>query len=182
MMTTLPQTLFDEIERHGRDAYPEECVGALIGTVAAGGTARTVQRLFPIDNRSGDNRKRRYLVSPLDYLAAERAADSAGNTLLGFYHSHPEHPAEPSATDLDLAQPNFVYIIVSIRRRRERRDARGRRFLLDSREPASSPTNWRAPDCGTSGLLDRLLRPRRLRVTFDQLVIERGRACLAASS
>ena len=116
-MTTLPKTLFDEIKRHGRDAYPEECVGALIGTVAAGGTARTVQRLFPIDNRSGDNRKRRYLVSPLDYLAAERAADGAGKTLLGFYHSHPEHPAEPSATDLDLAQPNFVYIIVSIRRR-----------------------------------------------------------------
>ena len=115
-MTTLPQTLFDEIERHGREAYPEECVGALIGTVAAGGAARTVERLFPIDNRSGENRKRRYLVSPLDYLAAERAADAAGKTLLGFYHSHPEHPAEPSATDLDLAQPNFVYLIVSIRR------------------------------------------------------------------
>ena len=117
-MTTLPKTLFDEIERHGRAAYPEECVGALIGTVAAGGKARTVERLFPIDNRSGENRKRRYLVSPLDYLAAERAADSAGKTLLGFYHSHPEHPAEPSATDLAWAQPNFVYIIMSIRRHR----------------------------------------------------------------
>ena len=115
-MTTLPKTLFAEIERHGREAYPEECVGALIGTVARGGTVRTVERLFPIDNRSGENRKRRYLVSPLDYLAAERAADSAGKTLLGFYHSHPEHPAEPSATDLDLAQPHFVYLIVSIRR------------------------------------------------------------------
>ena len=115
-MTTLPRTLFTEIERHGRDAYPEECVGALIGTVAAGGSERTVERLFPIDNRSGENRKRRYLVSPLDYLAAERAADSAGRTLLGFYHSHPEHPAEPSATDLAWAQPNFVYIIMSIRR------------------------------------------------------------------
>jgi proteasome lid subunit RPN8/RPN11 len=115
-MTTLPKTLFDDIERHGRDAYPEECVGALIGTVADGGGTRTVERLFPIDNRSGENRKRRYLVSPLDYLAAERAADSAGKTLLGFYHSHPEHPAEPSTTDLAWAQPNFTYIIMSIRR------------------------------------------------------------------
>ena len=115
-MTTLPQTLFDEIERHGREAYPEECVGALIGTVAADGAVRTVERLFPIDNRSDENRKRRYLVSPLDYLAAERAADATGQTLLGFYHSHPEHPARPSATDLDLAQPNFVYVIVSVRR------------------------------------------------------------------
>ena len=132
-MTTLPKTLFDEIERHGRDAYPEECVGALIGTVAAGGKVRTVERLFPIDNRSGENRQRRYLVSPLDYLAAERAADSAGKTLLGFYHSHPEHPAEPSATDLDLAQPNFVYVIVSIRRAPDEapRAAGAGAFLLD---------------------------------------------------
>ena len=115
-MTSIPRALLAEIEQHGRAAYPEECVGALIGSVAAGGKARIVERLFPIDNRSGDNRKRRYLVSPLDYLAAERAADAAGKTLLGFYHSHPEHPAEPSATDLELAQPNFVYLIVSIRR------------------------------------------------------------------
>ena len=113
-MTTLPKTLFTAIERHGREAYPEECVGTLIGTVAEDGT-RTVERLFPIDNRS-TIRERRYLVSPRDYLAAERAADAAGKTLLGFYHSHPEHPARPSATDLELAQPNFVYIIVSIRR------------------------------------------------------------------
>ena len=116
-MTTLPKILFDEIERHGREAYPEECVGALIGTVAAGGSERTVERLVRIDNRSEENRKRRYLVSPLAYLAAERAADSAGKTLLGFYHSHPEHPAEPSATDLAWAQPNFAYVIMSIRRR-----------------------------------------------------------------
>ncbi len=115
-MTTLPKILFDQIERHGRDAYPEECVGALIGTVAAGGSERAVERLFPIDNRSEENRKRRYLVSPLAYLAAERAADSAGKALLGFYHSHPEHPAEPSATDLAWAQPNFAYVIMSIRR------------------------------------------------------------------
>ena len=132
-MTTLPKTLFDEIERHGREAYPEECVGALIGTVAAAGTTRSVERLFPIDNRSEANRKRRYLVSPLDYLAAERAADGAGKTLLGFYHSHPEHPAAPSATDLDLAQPNFVYIIVSIRRAADEapRAAGAGAFLLD---------------------------------------------------
>lgn len=137
-MTTLPKTLFAEIERHGRGAYPEECVGALIGTMAADGAARTVQRLFPIDNRSGENRKRRYLVSPLDYLAAERAADSAGKTLLGFYHSHPEHPAEPSATDLAWAQPNFVYIIMSIRRTGVAAPAAAGAgaFLLDSNRAA----------------------------------------------
>ena len=129
-MTTLPQTLFDEIERHGRDAYPEECVGALIGNVAAAGSARTVERLFAIDNRSGENRKRRYLVSPLDYLAAERAADSAGKTLLGFYHSHPEHPAEPSTTDLawGAAQLRLHHHVDPARRRRRPRGRRRRRI------------------------------------------------------
>ena len=133
-MTTLPKTLFATLEWHACEAYPEECVGALIGTVAEGGAARTVERLFPIDNRSQADRKRRYLVSPLDYLAAERSADATGQTLLGFYHSHPEHPARPSATDLDLAQPNFVYIIVSIRRAPDGapRAAGAGAFLLDS--------------------------------------------------
>ena len=148
-MTTLPKTLFDEIKRHGREAYPEECVGALIGRVAADGTARRVERLLPIDNRSGENRKRRYLVSPRDYLAAERAADAAGKTLLGFYHSHPEHPAEPSATDLDLAQPNFVYLIVSIRR---------------------TPDD--APRAAGTGVF--LLDPDRCGFRADQLVIDQA--------
>ena len=111
-MTTISQTLFTAIERHGLKTYPEECVGALIGTIDGDG-ARTVERLVPIENRSVA-RARRYLVSPQDYLAAERTADATGKTLLGFYHSHPEHPARPSATDLELALPNFVYLIVSI--------------------------------------------------------------------
>ena len=152
-MTTLPQTLFTEIEQHGRAAYPEECVGALIGRVAAGAgagaQARTVERLFPIDNRSDENRKRRYLVSPLDYLAAERAADAAGKTLLGFYHSHPEHPARPSATDLELAQPNFAYLIVSIRR-----------------------VEGAAPRAVAAGVF--LLDPERAGFLTDELVVNQG--------
>ena len=113
-MITLSKILLTKIEQHGTDAYPDECVGALIGSVDARVLAWEVERLFPINNRSEANRKRRYLVSPLDYLSAEKAADEAGKTLLGFYHSHPEHPASPSVTDLNLAQPNFIYLIISI--------------------------------------------------------------------
>ena len=150
-MTTLPKTFFDEIERHGRDAYhyPEECVGALIGTVAAGGTARTVQRLFPIDNRSGDNRKRRYLVSPLDYLAAERAADSR------------QHPARLLPLASLSTRPSRAPPISTWRNRTSstsscRSGGAGRRTRETLRPqppapapscsiptaPASSPTNW----------------------------------------
>jgi proteasome lid subunit RPN8/RPN11 len=57
----------------------------------------------------------RRAVDDKDYLAAERKASAAGLTLLGFYHSHPDHPAEPSQYDLDHAFPTFVYPIVSIR-------------------------------------------------------------------
>jgi len=53
-------------------------------------------------------------VSDLDYLRVERAADAAGAQLLGFYHSHPDHPARPSQYDLDHALPSFSYIIVSV--------------------------------------------------------------------
>lgn len=113
-MITLSEILLTKIECHGISSYPNECVGALIGSVNTGRMVWEIERIFPINNRTGDDRKRRYLVSPLDYLSAEKAADEVNQTLLGFYHSHPEHPAMPSSTDLDWAQPNFIYLIVSV--------------------------------------------------------------------
>ena len=59
--------------------------------------------------------RRRFLVRPSDYRDAERRAAAIGAELLGFYHSHPDHPAEPSQYDLDHAWPFFSYVIVSVR-------------------------------------------------------------------
>ena len=113
-MITLSKILLTKIEHYGTSCYPNECVGALIGNVNTGRMVWEVERVFPINNQTEADRKRRYLVSPLDYLSAEKAADEVNETLLGFYHSHPEHPAVPSSTDLDWAQPNFIYLIVSV--------------------------------------------------------------------
>ncbi len=114
MTTTIPQTLLREMARAGERAYPYECVGALFGDRPPSGPV--VTQVMPLDNDSDQDRRRRFHVADRDYLACERHALAAGVELLGFYHSHPDHPAEPSATDLRFAQPLFLYIIVSIER------------------------------------------------------------------
>lgn len=96
------------IERHGRDAYPHECCGALLGA------GDRVVAAFPLPNVTTEGPRRRFRVDDRDYLASEREAGARGLTLLGFYHSHPDHPALPSQYDLDHAWPTFVYPIVSV--------------------------------------------------------------------
>ena len=97
----------DGIRAHAREAYPYECCGALIGRDGA------VQRTFALPNATDEGPRRRFLVRPDDYREAERDSQALGLELLGFYHSHPDHPARPSQYDLDHAWPFFSYIIVS---------------------------------------------------------------------
>jgi proteasome lid subunit RPN8/RPN11 len=96
------------IRAHGREAYPHECCGALIGRDGV------VTATVPLPNVTDEGPRRRFRVSDRDYLAVQRAADAAGDDLLGFYHSHPDHPAEPSQYDLDHAFPSFSYVIVAV--------------------------------------------------------------------
>jgi len=97
-----------EIRRHGEEAYPHECCGALVGS--AGHATATVA----LPNTTEEGPRRRFLVRPSDYRLAEQRAQELGGELLGFYHSHPDHPARPSQYDLDHAWPTFAYIIVSV--------------------------------------------------------------------
>ena len=94
------------IRRHGEETYPHECCGALVGT---GGHATATVAL---PNTTEEGPRRRFLVRPSDYRTAEQRATELGGELLGFYHSHPDHPARPSQYDLDHAWPTFAYIIV----------------------------------------------------------------------
>ena len=96
------------IRRHGQETYPHECCGALIET--AGGVRATV----PLPNTTEEGPRRRFLVRPSDYRVAETRARELGGELVGFYHSHPDHPARPSQYDLDHAWPNFAYVIVAV--------------------------------------------------------------------
>jgi len=99
----------DAIRKHGAETYPNECCGALIGRDGQ------VTTTFALPNTTEEGPRRRFLVRPDDYRQAEKQARDAGGDLLGFYHSHPDHPARPSQYDLDHAWPFFSYIIVSVR-------------------------------------------------------------------
>ena len=96
------------IRAHGRNAFPHECCGALLGRDGV------VHEAFALPNTTEEGPRRRFLVRPDDYRAAEKRAREAGLELLGFYHSHPDHPARPSQYDLDHAWPSFSYVIVSV--------------------------------------------------------------------
>ena len=98
-----------EIRRHGTETYPNECCGALIASGEA------IVEAFPLPNTTAEGPRRRFLIGPNDYRLAEQRARERGGTLAGFYHSHPDHPARPSETDLAQAWPNLTYIIVAVR-------------------------------------------------------------------
>ncbi len=107
MLTLRPEAEID-IRRHGRESYPHECCGALIGR---GGV---VDEALALPNAANGATRRRFRIGPADYQAAERRALARGAALVGFYHSHPDHPARPSQYDLDHAWPVFAYVIVSV--------------------------------------------------------------------
>jgi proteasome lid subunit RPN8/RPN11 len=96
------------IRAHGQDTYPHECCGALVGR--DGHVTATVA----LPNTTEEGPRRRFLVRPSDYRDAERSARELDAQLLGFYHSHPDHPARPSQYDLDHAWPTFAYVIVAV--------------------------------------------------------------------
>ena len=96
------------IRSHGQETYPHECCGALIGRDDA------VTAVVALPNTTEEGPRRRFMVRPSDYQLAERRASELGGELLGFYHSHPDHPARPSQYDLDHAWPTFAYIIVAV--------------------------------------------------------------------
>lgn len=101
----------DAIEAHGEETYPYECCGFMFGT---DGQTRVIDEVQRVDNAKEGDQRRRFQIDPKDYQEAERAADSKGKQLLGVYHSHPDHPAEPSEHDRKQAMPFFSYIIVSV--------------------------------------------------------------------
>ena len=103
-----------EIEAHGERTFPHECGGMIIGHFDAEKGKRTVE-LLPMENAmDAAEQHNRVLILPKDVLRAERYARSQKLDVIGYYHSHPDHPAIPSQFDLDHALPVWTYIIVSV--------------------------------------------------------------------
>ena len=108
MALSLMPGIAEAIAAHGVETYPNECCGAMYGRDGV------VTATFALPNTTEEGPRRRFLVRPQDYMAAERRGTELRADLLGFYHSHPDHPARPSQYDLDHAWPTFAYIIVAV--------------------------------------------------------------------
>ena len=100
------------IHDHAKESYPEECAGAIVGMDT--GEMKVVVGVWRAENTHEDERSRRFLIDPLVYMKLEQQANERDIDVLGIYHSHPDHPAEPSEYDREHAWPNFSYIIASV--------------------------------------------------------------------
>ncbi|MFH5833171.1 Mov34/MPN/PAD-1 family protein [Halalkalibaculum sp. DA3122] len=112
MKVVIEQTALNEMLEHAEEYYPNECCGFFYGREDSVRKITLAQRVN--NAREGDQR-RRFQIDPKDYRDAERFAINNDLDLLGVYHSHPDHPAEPSEHDRKVAMPYFSYIIVSVR-------------------------------------------------------------------
>lgn len=100
------------IHSHAQETYPEECAGALVGIDS--GDVKVVVDVWRADNTHEEDRGHRFLIEPLQVKVFEDRARERELDLLGFYHSHPDHPAEPSEYDREHAWPYYSYVITSV--------------------------------------------------------------------
>jgi proteasome lid subunit RPN8/RPN11 len=111
----------NEIAAHGERDYPHECCGLLLGNFSEAGTGKVCSEIYPISNAREEEAKRhRFLIRPEELIRGEKYAASKSLDVVGFYHSHPDHPAVPSAYDLEQAWPVYSYIVVAVKSGRAR--------------------------------------------------------------
>ena len=109
----ISKAVYDTIRAHGEETYPHECCGVLLGHSAANGWK--VEEAVRADNRRTDSAHNRYLIAPLELVKIQRQAQQQGLDIAGFYHSHPDHPAQWSPTD--FAEAHWIgcsYVITAV--------------------------------------------------------------------
>jgi proteasome lid subunit RPN8/RPN11 len=112
-MLILPPNILAQLQHHAAAEYPRECCGILLGRTHSG-RVETLHAL-PAKNLADPARLHdRYTIDPLAVLHADRQASQLALDIIGFYHSHPDHPATPSPTDLAAAWPHYVYLILTV--------------------------------------------------------------------
>jgi proteasome lid subunit RPN8/RPN11 len=113
-MLRLSSELEKNIRADGETAYPNECCGVLIGEIDNAGV-KIARRTLTINNAREDGEQyHRFLITPEDMMNAEQSARAMKLDVIGFYHSHPDHPSAPSGYDKDHALPFYSYVIISV--------------------------------------------------------------------
>ena len=100
----------DAIRAHGAEGYPHEICGIMIGLAGD----RTVTEVKRARNIIVDRARDRYEIDPRDQIRIQREADDQGMEIIGYYHSHPDHPAQASRFDTERAWAGYVYLIVAV--------------------------------------------------------------------
>jgi proteasome lid subunit RPN8/RPN11 len=112
-MLRMDQTQFDAIREHGEATYPLECCGVLLGRSSDG--INVVSEAVRAENMRNDSAHNRYQIAPQELIRIQREGRGRGLDIVGFYHSHPDHPAQWSKTD--LAEAHWLgcsYVITSV--------------------------------------------------------------------
>ena len=113
-MLKLSPSSYSSLRQHGEETYPHECCGVLLGRFEADGT-KTVTRVAPCGNTREDSPHNRYHIDPKELIHIQREGRERGEDIVGFYHSHPDHPAQWSQTDLaDAHWIGCSYVITSV--------------------------------------------------------------------
>ncbi|MGA2833658.1 MAG: M67 family metallopeptidase [Terracidiphilus sp.] len=114
MALRIPRALYDQLRQHGEVTYPHECCGVLVGEFDEAG-GKVVKAAVQCGNTRTDSPQNRYHIAPSELVRIQREALLAGQDIVGFYHSHPDHPAQWSSTDLDEAHwTGCSYVITSV--------------------------------------------------------------------
>ncbi len=113
----IKQSELDSLRRHGEESYPDECCGVLLGQMD--GAQKTVRAIVRCGNTRVDSPQNRYNIAPAELVRVQREARERDLDIIGFYHSHPDHPARWSSTDLQEAHwLGCSYVITSVRQGR----------------------------------------------------------------
>ena len=110
MSLSVPRKELERLHKHAEEGYPHEVVGILAGSRVDG----RITRIQPLENERADSPENRYKVSGLVLMRAEARLEEQGLEVVGYYHSHPDHPAQYSDYDRDHALPNMSYLITSV--------------------------------------------------------------------
>jgi proteasome lid subunit RPN8/RPN11 len=112
-MLRISQSHYDALRQHGEETYPYECCGVLLGRMD--GDERVVTSIARCGNTRDDSPHNRYKIDPKELIRIQREARERGEDIVGFYHSHPDHPPRWSPTDLGEAHWfGCSYVITSV--------------------------------------------------------------------
>lgn len=112
MTLRIPQPIYEQLRLHLEAGYPNEACGALVGR-AADDTIEALQ-FVPMRNTIQDRPHDRYALDPLEQLRVQKDAELKGLEIVGFAHSHPDHPPRPSRFDTDHAWPFYSYVVAAV--------------------------------------------------------------------